>query len=208
MANDYQPARYRAGTRRTVAFSIIFGALGFILVTMLLSIVVDEGKNEAAKSAMSSVLPVCAGFIGSIMAFYFSDEGSDGNKDDEDVEQGLTSSRTIILMREGVSPIEYTFDANNLDGSKTMKDVMDEATSNSEDPAGASLLDPKEPEDGNDLFFSFTEKLRQKKLHSKDFNEMTLSDLSEKTSGSIVIEVSHENVNIGGVWENKTEPLF
>ena len=120
----YEPARFRAGTRRTVAFSIIFASLAFILVTFLLSILVDEGKNEAAKSAMTSVTPVCAGFIGAIMAFYFSDEASDGNKDDEDVEQAAPSTRTIMFNREGVFPLVYEFDPKTIEGAKTMKNIL------------------------------------------------------------------------------------
>jgi hypothetical protein len=189
----YEPARFKAGTRRTVAFSIVFGALAFILVTFLLSILVDEGNNEAAKGAMTSVTPVCAGFIGAIMAFYFSDEASDGNKDDEDVEQAAPSTRTIMFNREGVFPLVYEFDPKTIEGAKTMKSILEELNSDNSDEPSTSFFVNSEQENGTeDFFFSFKaiSNLREKKLVIDEFHKLTLSQFLEMASDSAsIIEI-------------------
>ena len=191
----YEPARFRAGTRRTVAFSIIFGALAFILITILLS--TFNPDNESAKSALNTIMPLSAGFIGSIMAFYFSDEAGDDTNEEEEKTPAI-SSRTIIFKRDGAPSVDYKFDPNNLDGAKTMKFVLDEADKDPEN--GVSLLNPNEAEDGSKVFFfSFMENLRTQKKSMEEFSLMTLSELSKKMSGNIVvIKISYESEDLLG----------
>ncbi len=160
-------------------------------MTMILSILVDDGKNEAAKNAMNTVLPVSAGFIGSIMAFYFSDEAGEDKAGDA---EALLDQRTIIFMRDGCADLEVTFDPNTLDGSRTMKSVLDEAIGKSDDPSSATFLDTEG--ELKDLQFSYMEKLRQKKYWSKDFYALSLQELASNTSGSVIVQVSHSSIDM------------
>jgi hypothetical protein len=187
-SSDYDPQSFKACTRRTVTFAVIFFSLGFILITMLLSILVDKGKNEAAQSAMNTVLPVSAGFIGSIMAFYFSDEAS-GN-DDENEEEPLL--RSVMFMKD-LMPFEFKFDATKLDGTKKMKSVLEEVMESADD--NKSLLT------GDDLRFSYMAKGDKQVVHAEDFYAMTLKELNETKEGSDPIVVTLDS----GPWANKTD---
>ena len=194
-SNDFHPAQFKACTRRTVTFAVIFFSLGFILITMVLSILVDGGKNEAAQSAMNTVLPVSAGFIGSIMAFYFSDESSEKNEDDE--EEGLMK-RTVMFMKD-LMPYEFTFEPSKLDGTKKMKSVLEETSESADAP---SLFEPNE---GETLTFSYVDKSEPKEMSAEEFYAMTLTELNATSEGSapIVVAVTSKSAT----WDNKTAGL-
>jgi hypothetical protein len=180
--NNYDPARFKACTRRTVAFSIIFGSLGFILIAIILS--VFNPLNDSAKSALNTIMPLGAGFIGSIMAFYFSSEA--GENDDDDEEQ-VFPSHTLVFVRDGVTPVTFKFSRENLDESKTMRAVLDDIAADPENQTSTKPL--LKIEENKVLKFSYMENLRTKTNSAENFNNLTLSELSKNTRGNIAVKV-------------------
>ena len=174
--NGYDPAQFKACTRRTVAFSIIFGSLGFIFLTMILSIFYE---SEAADSAMSSVVPVCAGFIGATMAFYFSDEKNDESEDAAPAAAVSTGPSSILFIKDGSFPLIYTVDPKGEDGEKSMKNILTNLNTDE------TFFDVDSDDGTKEFFFSFTDKLRTKKLIIGDFHELTLSNLLKMASDSV-----------------------
>ncbi len=177
----YHAASFKACTRRTVAFSIIFCSLGFILVTIVLS--VFNPNNDSAKNALNTIMPLSAGFIGSIMAFYFSDEG----RETPGEELAPFTSHTLIFMRDSFT-VDYPFNKNDLDGTETMKDVLGKVTTDPE--SGASLLDKQ---GGGTLFFSYSKNLRMQTVNEETFNSTTLKSISDNMRGTLVIKISLES---------------
>jgi hypothetical protein len=169
--NNYDPAKFKACTRRTVAFSII-----------ILS--VFNPKNDAAKSALNTIMPLGAGFIGSIMAFYFSEAGDDG---DEDEEEQVFPSHTLVFVRDGVTPVTFKFSRENLDESKTMRAVLDDIAADPENQTSTKPL--LKIEENKVLKFSYMENLRTKTNSAENFNNLTLSELSKNTRGNIAVKV-------------------
>ena len=187
--NDFDPARFKACTRRTVAFTIIFGSLGFILIAIVLSVYVKstDEENKAADKALSAIMPLSAGFIGSILAFYLSDEAGDNSDEEQEF-----PSHTLIFVRDGITPVTFKFSRENLVESKTMKAVLDDIDADPENQMSTEALLKKE---GNEvLFFSYMENLRSKEKSADDFYKMTLSELSKNVRGNIAVKVYCKNL--------------
>jgi hypothetical protein len=210
-AAEFDPERFRRGTKCTIAVAILVGSIGCVLTSALFYLLHENKKvSDAAENAMRTVLPVTAGFVGSLLVYWRSTWKwkckccacrKNRNKAEENTERSSVfevsnSMYNVVFKRQDFSPAVYGFDASHsYEGNRTMAEIME--ILQSDDP---SFFDHNQDEEkgqrGTVLCFSLMQhQLLTKKIHNDAFRQLTISKLLGMTSESVTtieIEVTVE----------------
>lgn len=122
--------------RDRIASTVVLGSFLtlFLLVIAVVSLSesTNSGASEAAKTAFNTILPVLAGWVGTVLAFYFSSASQERTSAtlDKAIDKVTGGSDPSTLVSDKMIPLEKIAGIQKLDGDNTPDKIKLDALQN------------------------------------------------------------------------------